>query len=171
LTDEGIDSILVTDERDCLSPHAERLPRLDSIREPFIKPLRRFTYMLSATAVSLSPLTRAFSRAVAEKIVVTHTSDARVLAVASVTGGIWSAKPYHITVTGPQPEDVTCDCPAGSHGRTCKHLAVAIFAREHHVYAQRPTARLERLISAPSCRCDVCGTERADPMHEVFCQG
>jgi hypothetical protein len=69
--------------------------------------------MVPATSPTLSPLARAFSRAVAEKIVVTHTADARVLAVASVAGGAWADRPYHVTVTGERPQDVACDCPAG----------------------------------------------------------
>jgi hypothetical protein len=80
------------------------------------------------------PLARAFRRATSERIVV-YRCDADRLGVATVVGGVWTDKPYCIRVTGPQPEDVTCDCPAGIHGRTCKHLAVAIFAREYHVYA------------------------------------
>jgi hypothetical protein len=115
--------------------------------------------MVPATATTTSPLARAFSRAVAEKIVVTHTTDARVLAVASVAGGAWADKPYHITLTGERPQDVNCDCPAGRNGRTCKHIAAGIFSRKYHVTAVRP---------APAT-CPTCGGDLADPLHDAFC--
>jgi hypothetical protein len=116
------------------------------------------------------PLARAFNRATSERVVV-YRRDAGRLGVATVVGGVWTDKPYCIRVIGPQPEDVTCDCPAGSYGRACKHLAVASFAREYHVYARRPASNPELLRSLAFSRCPVCGMERADPMHDVFCQG
>jgi hypothetical protein len=101
-----------------------------------------------AKAPAFSPeteaLARAFERAVAEKIVVYRVANPTMLGVASVVNG-WTLKPYTITITGEQPQDVTCDCASGQHGRACKHRAVAIFARQHHVYAQRPAPACDRL--------------------------
>ena len=47
----------------------------------------------------------------------------------------------------------TCTCPAGAHGRCCKHAAVAIFARKHGVHAVRPVK------SAAPRQCLDCGQD------------
>jgi hypothetical protein len=115
-------------------------------------------------AQALSPktqdLARAFQRATVEKIVV-YRAGVDSLAVATVADGAWTEKPYHITATGERPQDVVCDCPAAAHGRTCKHIAAAVFARKYHVYALAPKPR--------PAACPLCGMELANPMHEVFC--
>jgi hypothetical protein len=87
-----------------------------------------------------SALLRALDRATTEKIVV-YRVDASTLGVATMTGGSWAEKPYHISVTGERPQDCHCDCTAARNGRPCKHLATALLARKYHVYAHRPEAK------------------------------
>ncbi len=82
-------------------------------------------------------LTRAFDRATAERVVV-YRLDSNTLGVAVVVDGVWTAKPYRLTVLGARPQDLVCNCLAGQHDRTCKHLAAGIFARQHRVYAVQP---------------------------------
>jgi hypothetical protein len=63
--------------------------------------------------------------------------------------GVFTRKPYVLTITGTGAGDVVCSCPAGQKGTACKHLAVALFCRKHHVYAVKPV-------------------ETSDPLAEVF---
>jgi hypothetical protein len=109
-----------------------------------------------------SALLRALNRASNEKIVV-YRLDGHTLGVASVAGGTWADKPYHVAVTGTHTQDVACDCPAGRNRRTCKHVAAAVFSRKYHVTAKRP----EPMQVSPIC--SVCGMRADDPLHEVFC--
>jgi hypothetical protein len=90
-------------------------------------------------------LSRAIARAKAEGIVVYRRGN-DALGVATVVNGKWTRKDYILTITGPCAGDLTCSCPAGSKGTTCKHLAAGIFARKHHVYAINPISRLEDAI-------------------------
>ncbi len=83
---------------------------------------------------------RAINRATAEHIVVYRVSPT-LLGVASVVDGQWTRKPYTVTITGQRPQDARCDCLAGQRGQTCKHLAAAVYARKHHVYALAPASR------------------------------
>jgi hypothetical protein len=118
------------------------------------------------SAASLSPqqsaLLRALDRATTEKIVV-YRVDPSTLGVATVAGGTWTDKPYHIAITGTHTMDVACDCPAAAHGRTCKHIAAAAFARKYHVTAKRPEPK------PVSSVCPKCGMDTRDPLHEAFC--
>ncbi len=81
---------------------------------------------------------RAINRATVERIVVYRISPT-MLGVASVAGGRWTRKPYTVTITGTRAQDAQCDCLGGQRGQTCKHLAAAVYARKHHVYAVKPT--------------------------------
>jgi hypothetical protein len=116
-----------------------------------------------------SALLRALNRATVERIVVFH-QDAGTLGVATVASGIWTDKPYHISVTGERPQDCRCDCMAARNGRTCKHLATALLARKYGVYAHRPEPQPET-ATPTSAVCPTCGMDTRDPLHDVFCQG
>jgi hypothetical protein len=91
-------------------------------------------------------LTRALARATSEGIVV-YRRDTDTLGVATVSGGTWTRKPYVLGITGPGCGDLTCSCPAGAKGTTCKHLASGIFARKHHVYAVCPVGTLSEAMN------------------------
>ena len=127
---------------------------------------------MAAPALSpqVDPLVRAFDRATAERVVV-YRIDSETLGVASVVDSVWTAKPYRLTVLGARPQDLVCNCLAGQHDRTCKHLAAGIFARQHRVYAVQPAKPAVQATTpkAVPARCPVCGMAKADPMHEVFC--
>jgi hypothetical protein len=125
------------------------------------------------TPATLSPqaatLTRAFDRATTERVVV-YRIDSETLGVAAIVDGVWTAKPYRLTVLGARPQDLACNCLAGQHARTCKHLAAGIFARSHRVYAVVPKPATEPAApKAMPATCPTCGMDKADPMHEVFC--
>jgi hypothetical protein len=90
-------------------------------------------------------LTRALARAKAEGIVIYRRGN-EALGVANVVDGTWTRKNYILTVIGTGAGDLTCSCPAGSKGTTCKHLAAGIFARKHHVYAINPISTLDEAI-------------------------
>ena len=109
-----------------------------------------------------APLARAFDRATDEKIVV-YRIDAGTLGVAAIVDGVWTDKPYRLTVAGDQPQDVACDCPAGQHSLACKHLAAAIFSRKYGVIAKRPEPKPARAT------CPTCGMDMANPLHTAFC--
>jgi hypothetical protein len=98
-----------------------------------------------ATAVPTSPapcsLTRAcwlraWDRAKAERLIPYHNAD-----------GSWTVKTYTVRVTGPGWSDLACDCPAGAHGRICKHMSVVAKAVACGVWPVRP-----RL-------CAICGSQ------------
>jgi hypothetical protein len=116
------------------------------------------------------PLVGAFERATAERIVVFRI-DSITLGVAAVVDGVWTEKPYRLTVLGARPQDLACNCLAGQHARTCKHVAVGIFARKYRVYAVQPVKRAVQATTAKAvpATCTMCGMAKADPMHEVFC--
>src|SRR5690348_14954224 len=108
---------------------AERHPRPCKKRVPFTEP-RRFTPMVAPAVAHREALRRdllrALARAQAERIVV-FRRDACTLGVAVAAAGGLLVKPYLVAVTGAEPGDVACSCPAGAAGRACKHLAAAIF--------------------------------------------
>ena len=72
--------------------------------------------MAVAVSQTASPDTRALSRALAQHLTARRVS-ARDWMVASSTG----RGEYRVTVDG---AEVRCGCPAGSHGRNCKHSAL-----------------------------------------------
>jgi hypothetical protein len=114
-------------------------------------------------------LVRALDRATAERVVV-YRIDSNTLGVAAIVDGTWTTKPYRIALLGSRPQDVACNCLAGQHARTCKHVAAAIFARKYHVYAVAPKPETQPATPTPApTACPVCGMSKADPMHEVFC--
>ena len=114
-------------------------------------------------------LARALERATVERVVV-YRIDGETLGVASVVNGIWTDKPYRLTVLGARPQDLVCNCLAGQHARTCKHLAAGIYARQYHVYAVAPKPQSQPATHTPApATCPACGMAVADPMHEVFC--
>ena len=128
---------------------------------------------MAAPAVSpqADPLVGAFERATAERIVVFRI-DSNTLGVAAVVDGVWTEKPYRLTILGARPQDLACNCLAGQHDRTCKHLAAGIFARQHRVYAVQPVKPAVQATTAKAvpATCTMCGMAKADPMHEVFCE-
>lgn len=99
-----------------------------------------------APASKADTLARAFDRAKAERLVAFRNAD-----------GTWSCKDYTLTVTGDRPQDVSCSCPAGARGLTCKHAVCVMFCRKHHVLPVRP---VERVI--------VNGMDRNDPLWDAF---
>lgn len=74
------------------------------------------------TQPSQHPLLAAAARARAESLSARRTSPTT-----------WACKGYILTETGPRPQDIRCDCPAGSHGRVCKHSVLPIWARKYGV--------------------------------------
>ncbi len=111
------------------------------MQEPFTEP-ERFTTMVALPTASpkAQKLVAAFNRAVAEKLVAFHLSPTE-LGVATEAAGIWTEKPYRLTVTGPRAQEVTCKCPAAKRGLECKHRAVAVFCRRRGAYAVRPAVK------------------------------
>ncbi len=83
-------------------------------------------------------LVRGFNRAVAEKLVIFRVNPT-LMGVATVANG-WAVKPYELRITGPRPQDVTCNCAAGRKGTECKHRSLSIYCRRHNVYALAPQA-------------------------------
>jgi hypothetical protein len=119
--------------------------------------------MVSQAAISTgqqSALLRALSRAKAERIVVFRI-DTFTLGVATVANG-WQERPYRIRIDGTRTQDCHCECEAANKRLICKHLASALFARKHHVYAQKPKS------DAPG-KCPKCGMDIHDPLHDAFC--
>ena len=86
----------------------------------------------------------ALERATTEQIVVYRVSPT-MLGVAAIVDGQWTRKPYTITITGAGACEATCDCPGARKGHTCKHLAAAVFARKHGVYACKPRVAVDPL--------------------------
>lgn len=64
---------------------------------------------------------RALARAGKERLIASPHDDTT-----------WFCKQYPITITGPNPEDVSCSC-AGGIATVCKHAACVIFCRRHGV--------------------------------------
>jgi uncharacterized Zn finger protein len=57
---------------------------------------------------------------------------------------------YHITFAGSPDEHVntwSCDCPAGSHGRPCKHIRAFLASRLMDVEAYDPDPALPTSIT------------------------
>lgn len=127
---------------------------------------------MAAPAVSpqADPLVGAFERATAERIVVFRI-DSNTLGVAAIVDGVWTAKPYHLAILGARPQDLACNCLAGQHARTCKHVAAGIFARQHRVFAVQPVKPAVQAATPTlvPTTCPMCGMDKANPMHEVFC--
>jgi hypothetical protein len=119
----------------------------------------------SATlAPKTQALRRAYDRSVSEGIVAYRLPrDFTVFGIASVAGHMWVDKPYTVRASSSRPQDVTCDCEAGRHGRICKHAAVATFCRKYHVAAAKPEAR----AASTTCPCG-CGMSTADPLWEAY---
>lgn len=97
---------------------------------------------VSTEPISLAraALRRAYKRAVAEGLMAYPQADGR-----------WTCKHYHLVLTGPEPEDVACDCAdAIFRERICKHAACLVFYRVYGVIACPPiaTTRAPRL---PDC--------------------
>jgi hypothetical protein len=121
----------------------------------------------TSTLPQADPLVRALDRATSERVVV-YRIDSETLGVASVVDGVWTAKPYRLAILGSRPQDLACNCLAGQHARTCKHLAAGIFARQNRVYAVQPAVQAATPKTVPAT-CPACGMAKADPMYEVFC--
>lgn len=93
----------------------------------------------AATPISLSTPThdpvlasrRARARAIAEHTRAWRTSDPTVWTVRTQIGPDDRTFPHHYVVqqTGVLSTDLTCDCPAGTHGRICKHVVAVAEAR------------------------------------------
>lgn len=81
-------------------------------------------------------LAAAASRAMAEGITARKNAD-----------GTWSCKQYLIVPTGPKPQQVRCNCPAGWTGLICKHVVGPIWGRKYGVLAV--TAK-PKAVPAPS---------------------
>jgi len=69
-------------------------------------------------------LAAAASRAMAEGLSARMNAD-----------GTWSMKSYLVTPTGPKPQQVKCNCPAGWTGQICKHIVGPIWGRKYGVVA------------------------------------
>ncbi len=73
---------------------------------------------------------RAYARAVAERTRAWRTSEPRLWTVRTQTSrDDGSAHRYAVRETGVLSTDLLCACPAGSHGRTCKHTVTVAEAR------------------------------------------
>src|SRR5579885_2649792 len=55
----------------------------------------------------------AYQRAMAEGLIPVY-----------VDGQVYKVKGYDVVVLGARWDDLACTCPAGAHGRICKHQAV-----------------------------------------------
>jgi hypothetical protein len=79
-----------------------------------------------------SAMLRALDRAKVERLVAFQVSPTA-----------WACKSYTLTVTGPRPQDVACNCIAGVRALVCKHAVCVIFCRKYGLHPIRPVTAYE----------------------------